>query len=58
MLGVQTQSDECDVGPLSGCHGADFLDVDLTCDYLVPEAGNDLGEQFEPLALLVRDQDT
>ncbi len=58
MLGVQTQSHQCDVGPLSGCHGADFLDVDLTCDHLVPEPGHDLGEQFEPLALLVRDQDT
>ena len=35
----------------------DFLDVDLAGDHVVPEADHDLGEQLEPVALLVRDQD-
>ena len=37
--------------------GADLLDVDLAGDHLVTEPGDDLGEQLEPVASLVRDQD-
>ena len=58
MVGVQAQPDQCDVGPLSGGHRADFLDVDLAGYHLVPQSGYDLSEELEPLALLVRDQDT
>jgi hypothetical protein len=58
VIRVQTEPDQRDVGPISGGHRADLLDVDLACDHLVPEPGHDLGEQVEPLALLVRDQDT
>jgi hypothetical protein len=52
------EPDEGDVGLLSGGDGADFLDVDLARDHLVPEPRYDLCEQLEPVSLLVRDQYT
>ena len=58
MLGVQSEPDQSDIRPLPRGHRPDLLDVDLARDHLVAEAGHDLGEQFEPLPLLVRDQDT
>ena len=56
--GLQAEPDESDVGPLSRGHRPDLLHVNLARDHLVPEPGHDLGEQLEPLPLLVRDQDT
>ena len=35
----------------------DLLDVDLAGDHLVAQPRDDLREQLEPFALLVRDQD-
>ena len=57
VLGGEAEPDERDVGMLSRGHGADLLDVDLARDHLVAEPGDDLGEQLEPVASLVRDQD-
>ena len=42
---------------LPGGRRADFLDVDLAGDHVVSEPDHDLGEQLQPVALLVRDQD-
>jgi hypothetical protein len=56
VLGVQPKTDEGDVRPLPGRDRADFLDVDLAGDHLVPETGHDLREEFESLAPLVGDQ--
>ncbi len=57
VLGARSEPDEGDVGALAGCGRADFLDVDLACDHVVSEPDHDLREQFEPVALLVGDQD-
>ena len=56
VLRVQPEPDERDVGPFSRRHRPDLLDVDLARDHLVPEPGDDLREQREPVAALVRDQ--
>ncbi len=37
-------------------HRGDCCDVNLAGDHLVPEPGDDLGEQLEPVAPLVCDQ--
>ena len=42
----------------SGCGCPDFFDVDLARDHVVAEPDHDLGEQLEPVAPLVRDQNT
>jgi hypothetical protein len=55
---VQTEADQCHVGPLSRGHRPDLLDVDLARDHLVPEPRNDLRQQLEPLSPFVRNQDT
>ena len=58
MLRAQAEPDERDVRMLSRGHLSDFPDVDLARDDLVPESGDDLREQVEPVSSLVRDQDT
>ena len=58
MLGAHAEPDERDVGSLPRGHRADLCDVDLARDHLVPEPGDDLGEQLQPVPPLVRDQDT
>ena len=58
VLGGQAEPDERDIGPFSRRHRADLADLDLARDHLVPEPGDDLGEQLKPVAPLVRDQDT
>jgi hypothetical protein len=57
VLGAEPEADERDIWTLSRGRGADLLDVNLTCDHLVAQPSHDPGEQFEPLPLLVRDQD-
>jgi hypothetical protein len=39
------------------CDRADFLDVDLASDHLMAEPGDNLSEQFQPVASLIGDQD-
>ena len=58
MLGRQAEADDCDVGSLARRRRADILDVDLAGDHVVPEPDHDLGQQLQPFALLVGDQDT
>ena len=58
MLGGEPEPDERDIGPLPRGDRSDLPDVDLAGDHLVAEPGDDLGEQLEPVAALVRDQDT
>jgi hypothetical protein len=58
VLGVEAEPHQRDIRSLPGRHRADLLDVDLAGNHLVPEPGHNLGQQFEALALLVRDQDT
>ena len=58
VFGGEAESHERDVGPLSRGDRADLSDFDLARDHLVPEPGDHLGEQLEPIAPLVRDQDT
>ena len=57
MLRRETEPDERDVGLLPGSHCGDRRDVDLAGDHFVPEARHYLGEQLEPVAPLVGDQD-
>ena len=57
VLGAEPEPDERDVGVLSRGHRADLAHVDLAGDHLVAEPGDDLSEQLEPVAPLVRDQD-
>jgi hypothetical protein len=58
VLRGETQPDEGNIGPFPSSHRSDRADFDLTRDHVVPEPCDDLGEQFEPVATLVRDQDT
>ena len=57
MFRGEAEPDECDIRSLSSGDRPDFLHVDLTGDHLVPEPGHDLGEQLEPVAPLVCNQD-
>ena len=57
MLGGEPEPDDRDVRLLPRGLRADFLHVDLARDHVVAEADHDLGEQLEPVAPLVRDQD-
>ena len=57
MFRGEAEPDERDVGMLSRRHRADLLDVDRVGDHFVPEPGDDLGEQCEPVVSLVGDQD-
>ena len=57
MLGGEAEPDERDVGVFSRGDRPDFPNVDLGGDHLVTESGDDLGEQLEPVATLVGDQD-
>ena len=57
MLGAQPEADERDVWTLSLGDGTDFLHVDLARDHFVAEPRDDLCKQFEPVTLLVCDQD-
>ncbi len=53
----QAEADESHVGMLACGDRGDLAHVDLTRDHLVAEPGHNLGEQLEPVAPLVRDQD-
>jgi hypothetical protein len=54
---MRAKPDQGDIWALAGGHRADLSDVDRPGDHLMPEAGNDLCEQLEPVAALIRDQD-
>ena len=56
VLGVRAELDQRDIGPPSRGHRPDLLDIHLARDHLVSEPGRDLGEQLEPIPLLVGDQ--
>src|SRR4029077_18337444 len=58
VLRAQPETDERDVRLFPRGHRADLFNVDLASDHVVPEPCDDLRQQLEPLALLVRDQDT
>ena len=57
VLEGEAESDERDVGLFLRGDRADFSDVDLAGDHLVTETCDGLGEQLEPVASLVGDQD-
>ena len=57
VVGGEAEPDERDVRLLARGDRGDLSDVDLAGDHLVAEPGDDLGEQLEPVAPLVRDQD-
>jgi hypothetical protein len=57
VLRGETEPDERDVRLFPGRHCSDGRDVDLAGDHLVPEACDYLGEQLEPVASFVGDQD-
>lgn len=56
VLGAQAEPDEGHIRMLPRRHRAHFFDVDLARDDLVAEAGDNLGEQLEPVPPFVRDQ--
>jgi hypothetical protein len=58
MVGGDAETHERDVGPFAGGDRCDFSDIDLAGDHVVPEPGDDLFEQGEPVAPLIRDQNT
>src|SRR6185437_10702500 len=58
VLRAQPETDERDVRLFPRGHRTDLFNVDLASDHVVPELRDDLRQQLEPLALLVRDQDT
>ena len=51
------EADERDVGVLASRYLADFVDVELERDDLVPERAGDLRDGFGPLRELVGDED-
>jgi hypothetical protein len=51
-----TETDECDVRPFSCSQGSDLLDADLACNHLLPESGDDRGDQGQAILAFVRDQ--
>jgi hypothetical protein len=56
VLGAFPESDERDVGSLSGCNSADVSNVDLARYHLVAERGDDWSDEREAILALVRDQ--
>ncbi len=54
---LRSETDERNVRALPRRDRTHLLDVDLAGDHVVPEPDDDLGEQLEPVAPLVRDQD-
>ena len=57
VLRGEAEPYECDVRVLSRRHCSHCRDVDFSSDHLVPEPTDDLGEQLQAVAPLVRDQD-
>ena len=57
VLRARSEPDERDVGALPGRRRAHLLHVDLPRDHVVAETDDDVGQQLEAVALLVRDQD-
>ena len=57
VLGALAEPDQRDVGALARRHRRDVRDVDLAGDHLVPEPGHHLGQDFQPVGPLIRDQD-
>src|SRR5207247_6123794 len=58
VLRAKAETDEGHIRPLPLGGGSNLLDVDLASDHVMAEADYDLREQFEPIALLVRNQHT
>ena len=56
MLGALAEADERDVRSLPRRDRPHVLDVDLTGDHLVPEAGDDRRDEGQPIRPFVRDQ--
>ena len=57
VLGAESEPDERNIGMLPCGDSADLCDLYLPRDHLMAEAGDDLGEQLEPVPALVGDQD-
>jgi len=56
VLGAGAETHQRHVRSLARSGTGHFFDVDLACDHLVPECCDELGDAFESLTLLVRDQ--
>ena len=56
VFGALAESDKRDVRPLPGGDGPDVLDIDLACDHLVPECGDDRRYRHKVIRSFVRDQ--
>jgi len=57
VLRALSETDERDVRPLSRGSRTHFGDVDLVCDYLVPQPHDDGRNEGQAILTLVRDQD-
>jgi hypothetical protein len=57
MLRALPEADKRDVGPLTGGHRSDVLDLDLTRDHLVAQPDHDRGDQGQAVLAFVGDQD-
>ena len=56
MLRTRTEPNESHVGSLT-CGDRGYVgNVDLSGDHLVPEPGHNLGEQFQTIGTLIRNQ--
>jgi hypothetical protein len=58
MLGALAETDEGDVRPFPRRHRAHVFNLNLARDHLVPERGDDRGDERQAILALVRDQDT
>jgi hypothetical protein len=58
MLRARPEPDERKIGLFSRGNDANLSDEDLARDHLVSETGDDLGQELEPVAPLVGDEDT
>src|SRR4029077_6618710 len=58
MFGGQTEADESDIWLLACGDLADCGDVDLSGDGFVPKSGDEQRQKLEPVAALVRDQNS
>jgi hypothetical protein len=55
MFGGEAEPDEGDVGVLLRCDRANLRDFNLASDHFIPESGDNLSEQCEPIVPLVCD---
>ncbi|MGD0713543.1 MAG: hypothetical protein ABSB24_05085 [Gaiellaceae bacterium] len=56
VLGGGPERDQGDIGTLPRRRRAGLPDLDLAGDHLVAEAGDEVGEQLEPVLTFVRNQ--